>query len=112
MGFFQMGKAPVDLALPFTQGAATRNSKLRRLVSDKRESVLGSTDMSGLPEEYQDGADNVVNDAIRSISSAGPTSSYSHREKSVRLLKQVPAWSQLDNTLQNRIRLEGQGTLF
>lgn len=109
MGFSKMGDA-AEVALPFTKDVATNNLKLRRLVGDTRSSALGSSDTSTrLSEEFPDDVDNVVNDAIRSISCAASTSSYSHREKSVRLLSQVPTWSQLDDTAKNRIMLEGQG---
>ena len=107
MSFYQGQNVLEDLTLPFTQDAATRNSKLGRVVGDNR-GILRNQPAS-LTEENHDGADDVVKDAIRSISNTGPRSAYSHREKSVRLLSKVPAWSQLDDTAQNIIRLEGQG---
>ncbi|CAB9515085.1 expressed unknown protein [Seminavis robusta] len=112
-----------DLALPFTQSdASAKHSKLKRAIANERRKTRGisvgheGTD-SGIDDE-------VVEDAIQSISMAdykrnvfdtSPPASYkrrvknySHREKSVRLLRKCPAWSQLDDTKENRMRLEGQ----
>ena len=108
MDFLRFGDAD-EFALPFTQDPPTRSSMLRRLVSDTNSSVLAGHGSSNVPVEPQDGGDDVVSDAIRSISSDGPMSPYSQREKSVRLLRQVPAWSQLNDSAQNRLRLEDQG---
>jgi hypothetical protein len=111
-----------NLALPFTQSDADgRHSNMKRIVLSERKKASMVTDSSGIDDE-------VVEAAIRSISMADynknvlitsptesftrPVTNYSHREKSVRLLRKCPAWTQLDDTDENRRRLGGQGVLL
>lgn len=113
-----------DLALPFTQeDAVAEDSKLRRVMSveGKKSAKNAGSKEEGSGSEM----DDVVAEAIRSISMAdykknvigsSPRSSlkrnidhYSHREKSIRLLRKCPTWSELDDTQQNRMGVEGQG---
>ena len=114
-----------DLSLPFTRSDATANhANLARTISIERRKAQGTT-RGGLEGGHSVIEDDVVEEAIQSISMAdykrnvydtSPPASYrrhvkhySHREKYVRLLRKCPAWSQLDDTKENRMRLEGQG---
>lgn len=104
------------LDLPFTQDTI-RDSKLRRVISEER-SKQSIEDSNTDPSDSE--TDDVVREAIRSISvldykenaigsSNRKVQNYSHREKSIRLLRKCPIWSQLDGTRKHRIRLEGRG---
>jgi hypothetical protein len=76
-----------------------------------------------LIEDYEN--DDIILEALESISgltyreeslvasiptSFSPRKSFSHREKSIRLLRQCSSWTQLENTRDNRLLLERQGT--
>jgi len=96
-----------DLSMPFSQEEAPMNHFMpKQLVAQTSEASECHADV-----------DTVVQDAIQSIAGADPifpsaqareVRRFSHKEKSERLLSQVPAWSQLDDTEQNMNRLEGQ----
>ena len=87
---------------------ADNNILLDALESISNFSNSNPNDADTQPIPWTSSADNII--AVSVPRTPTPQKSFSHQEKSSRLLRRCSSWTQLENSSDNRKLLERQGT--